>query len=461
MVVKPKTILIFFLLLFSSIFFVYYLPGAIGSAWLFGMLILYWFSKDEAFWLAFFLVISDGFISFFGSSQAVVNVLPGMPAIEIEQLYILLTVMKGLLRETTYPLFYKKYIRLLGIYALILLLLGIAIGIEADIKNYFKILKGIIPLFLFYSIPKLMRNKEDYTKLFGLLFIMAIMAFASQIFEIITRAPLSSYFIANEQVEFVDEDLNRTLYNPLIILLSMFGSLFFLTEKEHKFNQIYINVVMVLSFSMGFLSAARGWTIGNSITLILYVLFIVGFNFRRLIVIISLGVVLFFLAMSLPVLNKQITDSYDRILTVEKIGQGGEAVGEIRTTERGPRVMKKWRESPIVGFGYSSEGGKYSDGHVGNQNLLMGSGIIGLVLLYSFFLFFNAKLLSVYMLTSDKSFLTFIFFFIGWFIIHSTSGQQFSYGGAPGRLMTEAIFFSFGAFCVAESNGNIINLKNS
>jgi hypothetical protein len=67
-------------------------------------------------------------------------------------------------------------------------------------------------------------------------------------------------------------------------------------------------------------------------------------------------------------------------------------------------------------------------------------------------LYFNLKMYKMYERTKDKTFLPFIFFFIGWFIIHSTSGQQFSYGGMPGRMITQVVFFSFGAFLVAKSN---------
>jgi hypothetical protein len=62
--------------------------------------------------------------------------------------------------------------------------------------------------------------------------------------------------------------------------------------------------------------------------------------------------------------------------------------------------------------------------------------------------------LSTSFKTSDKSLRVFVIFFLGWFVIHSTSGQHFSYALMPTYTIVQAIFFSFGALCIAEADNH-------
>ncbi|MBE0674215.1 MAG: hypothetical protein IH591_06105, partial [Bacteroidales bacterium] len=73
------------------------------------------------------------------------------------------------------------------------------------------------------------------------------------------------------------------------------------------------------------------------------------------------------------------------------------------------------------------------------------------LLLNGFLVFFAYKLMAVYYrsvhrIPDRNSILIFVIFLAGWFIIHSTSGQQFNYIGMPGKIIPQAVFFSFGAF---------------
>ncbi|MDV7396292.1 hypothetical protein RZS08_33165, partial [Arthrospira platensis SPKY1] len=50
-------------------------------------LVVYFQSKDEPFWLVFFLVISDGFMGFFNNYEAVLTAIPGLPPVEVGHFY--------------------------------------------------------------------------------------------------------------------------------------------------------------------------------------------------------------------------------------------------------------------------------------------------------------------------------------------------------------------------------------
>ena len=69
----------------------YFSSDIVSGLYFAGTLIAYYRSEDEGFWLPFFLIVSDGFFGFFGLYEAVLQILPGLPPIEIGQIYIGLT----------------------------------------------------------------------------------------------------------------------------------------------------------------------------------------------------------------------------------------------------------------------------------------------------------------------------------------------------------------------------------
>jgi hypothetical protein len=128
-----------------------------------------------------------------------------------------------------------------------------------------------------------------------------------------------------------------------------------------------------------------------------------------------------------------------------------------RLTERGPKVMRRWRESPLTGLGFSDRFIISQDGHVGNQNILLHSGIIGACLMAWFFAYFCIRLYNrTILLPRDhparKALLVFVIFLVGWFLLHSTSEQFFSYyQEAPGIGILYVVFFSFAALIYRET----------
>ena len=358
-----KSVFRFLSLLLISLFAIYYLPAGVASAWLVGVLVLYWFSNDEPFWLALFLVLSDGFFSFFGFYQVTLSVLPGMPPIEIGEFYVILSVLKARYKQPAYPIFYKNFLVAMGCYIIVLIILGITIGINGEMNAYFRILKVTMPFLLYYSIPKLIRNRDDYMRFFAFVFPVIIFASAAQLFEIIMQEPFSSYLGAKE---FLGEELRegeamRSFYNPGILLLTMFGSLYFSSKTNNKFNSIYVSVLAIISFSMAFLSATRGWILGFGLTLILYAVFVARLKLGRMLAFASIGILFFIVLMRIPDINLQLVNAYDRFSTVEKISEGDVTAGgtQSRTTEYSPRVLQKWAQSPLVGFGFSDDNREY------------------------------------------------------------------------------------------------------
>ena len=142
----------------------------------------------------------------------------------------------------------------------------------------------------------------------------------------------------------------------------------------------------------------------------------------------------------------------DRMSTLTALLEGDPTAGGTlgRLTERSPRVLGKFVERPITGFGFSREYNEYSDSHVGNETLLLKGGVVGYALMFYFWFNFNLKLFrrNQYLTRQNPykdTLLVFIIGFIGLFLIHSSSGYIFNYEIRfnTGMALAIILFFTF------------------
>jgi hypothetical protein len=450
----PKRIIYFIFLEAVTILCAYLLPDLVASVWYFLLLVLYVKSDDEPFWLAFFLTTVDGFLGFLGLYQVTLEIFPGLPGIEVVQFYFLLSVYKAIKNKKRGHVFYEKYLLIILIFIIFRIIWGQILGFSGELNAYFRILKGFLPLLLFYSIPRLFTDIDSYERFFRFIYIIFFLGFSTQVFSLITGiTPLTTLQLTEEQLKDTDEF--RSFYNTMSTLMALLGAMFFLNIKT-DFNKSYYILIIFSSFVMTFLSATRGWIIGFGIIILLSILFVI--KTKRIIRLVSLSAILVLVSLANPKVQNQVRFSIERLSALEAIAEGDiTASGTLqRLNTRAPRVMEKWSERPILGWTISDVAREYSDGHVANQNLLMTSGIVGISLLYGFLIYFSFKIYAAY---SGLKFISpykyampvFIIFLMGWFIIHSTSGQQFGFGGMPVQIIPQAVFFSFGALVYSKS----------
>ncbi len=457
-----KTIL-FLGLILVSVGINYMVPATFSSLFFLFCLVIYFFSDNEPFWLAFFLVLGDGFFGLFGPGKVLQSVIPGLPEVEIIQLYILATLVKAFWRKDYTPPFYYRFLWVLLIYLVFLIVQGYVVGISMEMNIQFRLIKSILPLFLLFSIPRLFLKPKDYETCMTYLFPIAFFALGAQIATIATGLqPVYLLSLSAEHVdtfELTDERIYRGFFNVGIVLITTLGALYMLTKKQKSQSTAYLFAVLIANGLSIFLSATRGWIIGFSFMILTYIFFISGVQLKNLIKISFVGAIAILTILSVPELRLQTTNAFKRILTLEAIVEGDlTAKGTlIRLERRVPRVMKKWRESPITGWGFSNEYFTYADGHVGNHNLLLHSGITGAFLMGAFFVFFNAKLIirsrnDLIPREYRNSLVVFCVFFMGWFIIHSTSWQHFSFYQDPNVGLIQGLFFSWAA-CIYDKAG--------
>ena len=112
----------FFFLIGISIVSTYYMPSVVAYIWYVAILIIYYYSKNEAFWLAFFFVLSDGFMGFFGFYETTIPVFPGMPEIELAQYYFLIAFIKVYYKKNYYTVYFMKQLMYLFLFTVFLII---------------------------------------------------------------------------------------------------------------------------------------------------------------------------------------------------------------------------------------------------------------------------------------------------------------------------------------------------
>jgi len=449
-----------FLGLISVTFLItYFAPSPMRVLWYIFLLVLYYFSANEALWLAFFLATSDGFAGFFGLYAVTMTVLPGLPAVELLQLYILLTVIKSTVSRVRPLVFYKKYLEILFLYLIFMIVWGQMMGLTGELNVYFRVAKGVLPMFLFFSIPRLFVHQDTYTRLFHLVFVIVLVAFAAQLFSLFTGIVPSEDIVTINGAGDNETDEFRVFFNSGSTLIGLFGAFYLLNIRKSSIaNDLFLLTVVFIAFAMALLSATRGWILGFGFIIILTIAFTGVFKSRHFAIYAAIATMIVIWAFRIPTVKDQVDYAWARVGTLKAIAEGDlTAEGTLhRLDVRSKNVMEGWKQNPIFGWGLSDNGYLYGDGHVGNQCLLAMSGIIGFILLNGFLIYFMYKLFMLYFksdwrLLGRRSTLVFIMFLVGWFFIHSTSGQQFNYIGMPVKIIPQAVFFSFGAFRYEQS----------
>lgn len=423
--------------------------------WYIFLFFLYFKSKDEPGWLALFFIISDGFLGFLGPTNvALIELFPGLPGVEITQVYILLSFIKAIKKKERQHIFFRRILLLLFFYILLLYIIGLGHGLSLQLNLHLRVLRLIIPLLLFYAIPVNMPRIEDFNNFFAYMFLVGISTGILSVLNVIMGVnPIELLNMGNSnQLSESQIVLYRGFYNVGITLISLFGTLYYLATKREMFGKTFLYFTLLSLMLNVFLSATRGWIIGFSLILILYLILVVKLKPIKMLLLIIVVIFFYRILIMIPSVEQQISFSWDRLLTLNSLAEGDvTAEGTLKRLDvRGPKVIKKWEESPIFGWGFSDEYFANRDGHVGNQSILLHGGIVGFFLLIFFFIFFHVKLMN---LSSGMKFdklwknriMIFPVFFLGWIVIHSTSGQHFGLYGVPFTTIPQAVYFSFGA----------------
>ena len=470
-----------YILFIITIIIRYFTPHFIGNIFLYSILILFFFSKKSYFWLAFIFLLIDppGYLFFeHSTSFSLPGIGIGYRSINYGDLFIIISLIKAntqQFRKEKTKYFFSVPLIILLIYCLFLFALSFTIGIS--LYRLLNAVRHIMPYLLFISLPRLLISKRDYYLFFNLLFSFVFILFLAQLIDIIfgkrlafllgeTTAMFGGAQIFADEVLDVNEGVLRSIYGVSILLISFISSMFYIQNKNNLFNKKYLYFVLSVILLSIVLSATRGWMISFFIMLMLLIsinLYRPHYVLKKILIPVILIIVMI---SSIPVLSLQFNKALERLDSITYLIKGDVSVGNtsIRMSERGPRVWNKFKENPILGWGFSDDYFLYSDGHVGHHTMLLNGGIVGYLLFVIFWIHFCFRMYSLNKQISNtnsykKSLLTFVIGFLGIFIIHSSSGMIFGYLINVNMGFTIVLFFVFSDFIYKEARKDEIKLK--
>lgn len=445
-------------LYFFSFMVVYFAPPVTKFPFFIILLFLFYVTKRDYLWFAFLIILVARIGDLFPHTAIVEGYSARLPVYNLAgirlpfvDLFIATIFIKSLFSKIKFSSVIKPWFLLLLVYLFSLYLLSIIFGMSFD--QHIITVRSLLPLTLIYSFPRLInKNNEEFYKLFVLLSTAILLVVVAQLIKLTTGFSVSSLITGVEEVSVFDYEYIRVLMSPFLNLIVFVLALFYFAKSKHG-NQYVLIVLLLCLFSI-FISATRGWIIAYSLVLFLFFLYQLKSVFK----LIRIGIfssLLFLLLMQIPNVDVAIESATKRTQTLYALAEGDITAGGTlkRLDQRGPRVMNKVYESPVVGFGFSSDYWEYADEHVGHQNLLLQVGIAGTILFYLMMAFFIHKVV-VYKqqlrISSERHAVNiFIISILCVIIIHSTSTQFIGYilmVAQIEKMLFFSIFFTYADF---------------
>ncbi len=407
------------------------------------LLFIIFHSKDDVFWLSWVFVISDApgrlFTLTSGSTIYRLPMYTLMSGVStgFTELFLIMYIIKFLSKKTKLSLF-NKYAKLIIIYGIFTIAYSFILGISQS--ALISSIRTILPWFWFLIIPEFISDPKRVEHLFQLLAPFAFIIFILSLQSQITGEYLHNILSGESAYGFLGEaelELVRVNQADYLLFVLVFFALFYLSLERKIFNNTYLNLIIIIGFITILLSATRGWIIALLI-LLSSVFFMKGYNLMKQFIrmLVMIGILIYIVQIFYPSFLFQISKSFERLDTLEALTEGDLTAGGTlaRLTERGPRVMKEFEQSPIIGWGFSDHYFAYGDMHVGNQTMLLQGGIVGytfwmVIFLLIFYNIFIYGRLYYVKFSIGSGIYVILFALIATFAIHSSSTHMWGFYG--------------------------------
>ena len=436
---------ILLLLVLGSIM-VYGIGGGVARFAYFTLVfILFWQSKNNVFWIAFFWIIltnSFGFF-FYRWNEWYIQLTPTVgltfksfiPIVIFVKFYFIQKGSKMLTNDIIRP-----YYKIFGFYILFMLLWGFVYGYSITQAAF---LLGFLSWVLLFVHLPLLFNKYQLLQFNRIVFHFSILLTLYSFVELSTEGFIGSIITFGKETPtgaLYGDSLTRVGGGIYLSLYALVMSLYYLSFKSRHFSVWFLSLVALASFLFIFNSATRGWMMAAIFIVVGYLVVFHAGNLARhlgnLFIIAMVGLLLFFIMPGN--IKDNIKASYERLSTVEHIAEGDMTAGGTagRWDVRGPRVMERFPESPVFGFGYSKVTAQFFDNHVGNHMLLLSGGIVGFFIVYFTIIFLLYYFAKLGMKNLVPGVFVFVLAIIGIMIIHSTTRNMLSF-----LMRTDTAFF--------------------
>lgn len=389
-----------------AVFLVYFIPVTINRLVFLALLPVVWFSKRDYFWIVFFFILLERPSGLFSGGLKddpyrlpIYTLGPGI-SFALYELYILVIFFKTLFlkrfRNNSSKPFFQKELKILLLLYVILILISPLMGM--GVNSLSNVIKLSLSLTLFYSLFRLINSEEELIRFIKVIFPFAFIALFLQIYYLINGEDIVA-LVKPGMREIYDELETNTAQSwirPIemghAMLITFTATLWLLLKRHSEFRKPYLILINMTSFLVIFLTGTRSWIVAFSIGYLIFFI-IAGRKISGILIRSVLSIIAFIIILNtIPVLNKQIKNSWSRVITVEKILEGDITAGGTasRFDIRAPRVMEGFLSSSILlGAGFSNLFYNYADGHVGYHNILLNAGFAG----FAIFVFVILKVL--------------------------------------------------------------------
>lgn len=461
------------LLLSLSFLSVYLLPRFVNMVIFLGFLVLIYRSRVDYLWLVWFFVIYDAPGLLFSAGRKDELRLPIYPlgpgiSIGFQDLFLFVYFLKAIFSKRQLSFVFKKEFTLFYIIGGFVFLYSFLLGMNFGIL--FQLIRTVLPWAWVLLMPYFINSQEQILKVSRLLFPFIFFALASQIYTYYTGSYLDD-LLQGGKGDFLqvteNGEASRSASAVFITFFIFVQSFFFFLWKNRTFSKYYLATIIFTALLTIFLTATRGWIIAFLFISMGAFLFLSGNRLFKQTVRIAIiaGGLLLILQYNFPIVKRQIKLTYERVITLQKLAEGDITAGGTlsRISERGPRVMAKVWESPLIGWGFSEDYYQYADGHVGNQTIMLNVGILGYLYLTGLLFYFCYKIWvlsrkNIFILRYGTAPRVYLLGLLAVFIIHSSSTQFWGYDMEFATL-PKTIFFAFLFSAISVTFQNPLNAQ--
>lgn len=380
------------ILLFAlTVYFVYYAPVGTEKLYCAILLFLFWYSKADYFWFAFFLIISAYPAGLFADTSA--NALRRLPifspvpkiSFSMLDLFLIIALIKAIVKG--------KKTKLLDVYKLkniayiIPYVVVVSFFFGATLKLFLNsAVRGLFFYTLLYSIPALLHNKKEIYKFMLMFFPFVFLEVIAQIYTIRTGQEFANMFYPggiSEILNSVSGDIRAIPTGYINMRLAFVFAFVLLESKENIVPKLYSYIVILASLTSVIISATRSAIIMLLFIFIAYFVFIAR---KKPHIVLQIFI---FAAISIMILdttnvidlNNVIGSSYKRFVGAVSIEEGSikaEDTFDNRISNRLPILWDVINQSLFIGYGFSDKYFINYDGHLGGVLVgLLQVGIFG------------------------------------------------------------------------------------
>jgi hypothetical protein len=464
------------------IYMVYVAP--IGTEKLFCLIlfVIFWYSKANYFWFAFFLIISAFPAGLFSETSAsAIRRLPifsPMPKVSfsVMDIFLILALLKAIIKGKKVN--YRDILKLKNIFFIFPYIIIVSFFHGLTIKLFLNsTLRGLFFYSLIYSFPALIYDRKEVYKFMLMFFPFVFIEFMTQIYSINADDKFANIFnpgVMENVYNSVTGEIRAIPDGFLTVRLAYIFAFVMLECKEKFIPKYYSIIIILVSLTTALLSATRSAIVMFILIFIFYFLLVVKKKpniFMQLFITIIIMITILDFANVIN-LNDFLGSSYKRFIGMVSIQEGSvqtEDTFDYRINTRLPILIEAISNSPFIGYGLSDKYYLYCDSHLGGLPIgLLQAGFIG----YSLYIFFIVSIFKkcfryIKKIPVNNSYISttkvFIICFFGYLIINFTVDPVYvlNTSAIPQDILIHLIIASlFIYFAIREQALKKLELKN-